>query len=116
MKLRIAKPLTYFALLCYLFGASIASAHAFPSVQKSFDEVAITAMTEMGPMGSDCHKADNDNFMSMKLCKIFCASMSNLVITEVATVLEPNLAVTHTTFLLSSLTDAAPSLEPHPPK
>ena len=104
-----------FALLCYLFGASLAAAHALPDLQKASDTVSMAAVMDMDAM-SDCHKTMSDDPMPMAFCKIFCAAMSNVVSMEAQAVAEVRPFSALIAFNPPSSGDSEPSMEPHPPK
>lgn len=110
-----AKSLMSLALLCYLFGASVAAAHALPDLQKASDTVTMAAVMDMDTM-SDCHQAMSNDPMPMAACKVFCAAMSNLVSMESQTVADIQPVSTLIAFNPPNSGDSVPSMEPHPPK
>lgn len=114
-----AKSLVYLALLCYLFGASVASAHAFPERMTSPDTLNVSMDMDMD-MGVeamvDCHQGDNDQAMSSSMCKIFCAAMSNLVSLESLEQTRINPESVFIAFSPPPSGGSEPSMEPHPPK
>lgn len=112
-----AKSLVYLALICYLFGASVASAHAFPERMTSPDtlNVSMDMGTGMEAM-VDCHQGDDDQAMSSSMCKIFCAAMSNLVSLESLEQTRINPESVFIAFSPPSGGGSEPSMEPHPPK
>lgn len=110
-----AKSLVYLALICYLFGASVASAHAFPERVTSPDTLNVSM--DMGVEAMvDCHQGDDDQAMSSSMCKIFCAAMSNLVSLESLEQTRINPESVFIAFSPPPGGGSEPSMEPHPPK
>ena len=109
-----AKSLMSLALICYLFGASVAASHGLPNMQTVSDNVAMAA-ADMDTM-SDCHQTMSDDPMPMAACKVFCAAMSNLVSMDSDGVADIHPVSTLIAFYPPNSGDSEPSMEPHPPK
>jgi hypothetical protein len=99
MKLN-AQLIARLSVLCYLFMASIAAAHAFPMPSAGKDvggTVVVDITTKANPAQTpkvtaaeadiqlDCHqaKAGVSNAKSMSLCKIFCSATGHALATDI---------------------------------
>jgi hypothetical protein len=105
-------------LICYFAVSSVAAVHAFPPSLPTTGASQVSPSLSLANMNSNCHQQKSNEIESSVIgsCKIFCASMSNIIIDELVTYLPVNDVSKEMIFLVRDVSTLAFDMEPHPPK